>query len=97
MIFLRTYLTIGSVVAALRIIWTVIVTQSNKLYKFYTNKDDRVKWLLERPFVQALNCLASIGLWPLDIGGTIAFGIKYCIRVRRELNKKSANSNEDES
>lgn len=94
--FLRTYLTIGSVVAALRIIWTVIVTQSNKLYNNYS-KEDRIKWLLDRPFVQALNCLVSIVTWPLDVGGTIAIGIKYCVRVRRELNKESANNNEDES
>lgn len=94
--FLRTYLMIGSVVAALRIILTVIVTQSNKLYNLYS-KDDGVKWLLERPFVQALNCLVSIVTWPLDVGGSIAIGINYCVRVRRELNKESANSNEEES
>lgn len=92
--FLRTYLTIGSLMAAVRIIWAVIVTQSNKLYNIY-GKDDRIKWLLDRPFVQALNCLASIVLWPVDVVGVAAIIIKYVIRVRREVNKESANSNEE--
>lgn len=95
--FLRVYLTIGSVVAVIRIIFSMVVTQSNRLYNFYTNKNDMVKWLLERPFVQALNCLSSIVLWPLDIGGTIAIGIKYCVRARKELSKEPANSDKDES
>lgn len=88
--FLRVYLTIGSVVAALRIICTVIVTKSNKLYNLYS-KDDGVKWLLERPFVQALNCLVSIVTWPLDVGLVAAIAIKCAVRVRRELNKEPAN------
>ena len=89
-------MTIGSVVAALRIIWSVIATQSNRLYNFYS-EDDKLKWLLDRPFVQALNCLVSIVLWPVDVGGAVAIGIKIAIRVRKELNKESANRNEDES
>lgn len=89
--FLRVYLTIGSVVAAIRIIWAIIVTQSNKLYNIYS-ENDRIKWLLDRPFVQALNCLSSIVLWPVDVGGVVAIVIMTVIEARKDpKNKEPAN------
>lgn len=94
MTFLRTYFTIGSVMAALRIIFSMVVTKSNRLYKFYTDENERIKWLLDRPFIQALNCLVSIITWPLEVGGTITTIVRCYIRIRKETKNNEATNEE---